>query len=83
VSLDVPESGVSADRLPLAVGQLVLTALSVQGVDRIRLVRDGQLIGAPLPGGQQTTDPLVAADYASLLAAGTSRPLKASTSPSP
>ena len=83
VSLDVPESGVSADRLPLAVGQVVLTAVSVQGVDRVQLVRDGQLVGAPLPGGEQTTEPLVAADYASLLAAGTDRPPKASTSPSP
>lgn len=83
VSLDVPGSGVSADRLPLAVGQVVLTAVSVQGIDRVLLVREGQLIGAPLPGGEQTTEPLVAADYASLLAAGTNRPLKASTSPSP
>jgi hypothetical protein len=83
VSLDVLESGVSADRLPLAVGQVVLTAVSVQGVDRVLLVRDGQPIGAPLPGGEQTTEPLVADDYASLLAAGTSRPLKASTNPSP
>lgn len=83
VSLDVPESGVSADRLPSAVGQVVLTAVSVQGVDRVLLIREGRLIGAPLPGGEQTTEPLVAADYASLLAAGTNRPLKASTSSSP
>ncbi len=83
VSLDVPENGVSADRLPLATGQVVLTAVSVQGVNRVQLIRNGQPIGAPLPGGEQTTEPLVASDYSSLLAAGTSRPLKASTSPSP
>lgn len=83
VGLDVPDTGVSADRLPLAVGQIVLTAVSVQGVDRVLLVQDGQPVGAPLPGGEQTFEALVAADYAPLLAIGAARPLKASTSPSP
>ncbi len=82
VELDVSSSALSADRLPLALGQVVLTAVSVQGIDRVLLLRDGEPATAPLPGGEQTSRPLVAADYAPLLAAG-ARPLKASTSPGP
>ncbi|HEX7189557.1 MAG TPA: GerMN domain-containing protein [Actinomycetes bacterium] len=58
----------AADRLPLVVGQLVLSATSVQGVDQVVLVQDGQPVEAPLPGGEQTSNPLEAADYASLVA---------------
>jgi hypothetical protein len=50
----------------LAVGQIVLTATSLPGVDAIRLRRNGESVEAPLPGGQLTTRPLTAADYAPL-----------------
>lgn len=62
----------SADRLPLAVGQVVLTLTSVDGVDRVEFVQDGRTMPAPLPGGEQTSAPLTAADYAVLLAPTTS-----------
>lgn len=47
----------------LAVGQIVLTATSVPGVEAIRLRRNDDAVEAPLPGGQLTSDPLTAADY--------------------
>jgi hypothetical protein len=47
----------------LAVGQIVLTATSLPGVDAVRLRRNGEPVEAPLPGGQLTTEPLTAADY--------------------
>ena len=58
----------SADRLPLAVGQVVLTATSVQGITTVQLrTRDGRPMEVPLPGGALTSAPLTAADYASLV----------------
>lgn len=57
----------SADRLPLAIGQLVLSATSVHGVDAVQLVRDGTPVEVPLPGGALTSAPLTRADYATLL----------------
>lgn len=68
IGIETPSGAPSADRLPLAVGQVVLSAVSVEGIDRVLLFRDGQPLQAPLPGGEQTADPLTAADYASLLA---------------
>jgi spore germination protein GerM len=50
----------------LAVGQVVLTATSLSGVDAVRLRRNGESVEAPLPGGQLTTAPLTASDYAPL-----------------
>ena len=83
VDVQVPVGAPTADRLPLAVGQVVLTATSVQGVERVLLVRDGQPLEAPLPDGEQTSEPLVASDYASLLAPGSLSAAKASTAPAP
>jgi hypothetical protein len=57
----------AADRLPLAVGQIVLTATSVPGVDAVRLLRDGRTVAAPLLGGALTTEPVNAFNYAELL----------------
>ena len=54
------------DRLPLAVGQVVLTVTSVPTVREVVLVADGARIEAPLPGGALTGRPLTAADYAVL-----------------
>lgn len=50
----------------LAAGQIVLTATSLPGIDAVRLRRNGDPVEAPLPGGQLTTDPLTANDYAAL-----------------
>jgi Sporulation and spore germination len=56
----------AADRLPLSVGQIVLTATSLPGVDGVRLVRDGRPIAVPLVGGALTTGPVGASDYSQL-----------------
>lgn len=61
----------SPSKLPIAVGQIVLTATSIVGVDRVVFVRDGTAVPVPGPsGGGLTSEPLVAADYATLLAPG-------------
>lgn len=56
----------SPSRLPLAVGQLVLTLASVDGIHDVSLTSDGSAIQAPLPGGALTDRPLRAEDYAGL-----------------
>lgn len=68
----------SPGRLPAAIGQVVLTATSVVGVDRVRFVQsDGTPanVAAP-PAGDSTTTPLSAQDYASLLAPGHAPPTR-------
>ena len=57
----------SPSRLPLAVGQLVLTLSSIEGIDDVALTAAGSPIQAPLPGGALTDRPLRADDYAALL----------------
>ncbi|MGY1642876.1 GerMN domain-containing protein [Geodermatophilus sp. SYSU D00703] len=52
-----------------AVGQVVLSATTVPGVDAVVLTIDGERVEAPLPSGELTADPLSAADYAALLSA--------------
>ncbi len=65
----------SADRLPLAIGQLVLTATSVDGVDGVRLVRaDGRPVEVPLPGGALTSSTLHRSDYRELVLPPTASP---------
>ena len=64
----------TASRLPLAVGQIVLTVLSVPGVESVLLTSEGEPIQAPLPGGALTDRPLVAGDYAALAAPATPSP---------
>lgn len=63
----------SADRLPLAVGQIVLTATSVEGVDAVVLLRDGAPVNVPLPGGEQVVGPVTATPYLRLLAPSAAR----------
>ena len=65
LDLGAPEPG--AARLPLAVGQVVLSTTSVEGVDRVQLVRDGAPVEVPRPDGSLTREPLTAADYDTLL----------------
>lgn len=61
----------SPSKLPIAVGQIVLTATSVVGIDRVVFERDGQLIPVPGPvDGARTSEPLLADYYATLLAPG-------------
>lgn len=68
VRLDLGDQGPAASKLPLAIGQVVLTATSVRGVDRVKLVRaDGEPIEVPLPDGALTVEPVEAGDYSSLL----------------
>jgi Sporulation and spore germination len=50
----------------LAVGQIVLSATSLPGVDAVRLQRNGEPVEAPLPSGRLTTEPLTAAGYSPL-----------------
>jgi hypothetical protein len=73
----------AADRLPLAIGQVVLTATSVDGVDRVVFLQDGVPVEAPLPGGARTSVPVTAADYSSLLANTAQRLEKAVPSATP
>jgi hypothetical protein len=61
------EPVISADRLPLAVGQVVLSLTSAPGVRAVALVRAGELIQVPLPGGALSPGPVGAADYAPLV----------------
>ena len=55
---------------PLATAQIVLSATSVPGVDRVLLTRLGTPIEAQLADGALTTRPLTSADYAGLIRAG-------------
>ncbi|GAB3403355.1 hypothetical protein GCM10027569_10340 [Flindersiella endophytica] len=52
----------------LAVGQIVLTATAQPDIDRVRLLHNGEIIGAPLIDGSIRSAPLTAADYTALRA---------------
>jgi Sporulation and spore germination len=69
IDLDVQAAIASppADRLPLAVGQMVLTATSSPSIRAVRFVRDGEPLDVPLIGGALTSKPLGRSDYAGLL----------------
>jgi spore germination protein GerM len=62
-----PASEISADRLPVAVGQIVLSVASAPGVEAVTLVSGGESIQVPLPGGALTSGPVKPSDYASLV----------------
>lgn len=66
VDIQAGDQAPSPSRLPLAVGQLVLTLTSIEGVDEVVLTAAGAPIQAPLPGGALSDRPLRADDYASL-----------------
>ena len=57
-----------ANRLPLAIGQVVLTATSLPEILRVQVLTDGRPAEVPLPGGALTSVPLVRQDYAALVA---------------
>ncbi|NPC42882.1 GerMN domain-containing protein [Nocardioides sp. zg-1230] len=69
VDLDPVALG-DAERLPLAVGQLVLSVSSAPGVDGLRLVTSGESVDVPLPDGALADRPVTAADYVELLPPG-------------
>jgi len=71
----------SPSRLPLAVGQLVLTLASIEGVDEVVLTARGAPIEAPLPGGALSDRPLRADDYAALRSPRSPPPAATSSSP--
>lgn len=62
-----PGASLGAEQLPLAVGQIVLTVTSGPSIERVELVRDGEALQVPLPGGALTAGSVSAADYAELL----------------
>ncbi len=62
-----PSTAISADLLPLAVGQVVMSLTSAPGVDEVTLLSSGEPVQVPLPGGALTTRAVSAADYADLL----------------
>jgi len=71
IELESTSQDPSASKLPVAIGQIVLTATSIVGVDRVVFARDGVAVAVPGPsGGGLTAVPLVASDYDGLLAPG-------------
>jgi len=66
VSSSLPDP--APDRLPLGVGQVVLSVTSVPDVRAVQLVRDGTPLDVPRPGGARTSSPVTAQDYAALTA---------------
>ncbi|MDF1605794.1 GerMN domain-containing protein [Nocardioides sp. YIM 152315] len=68
VEVDIePETSLSAERLPVAVGQVVLTLTSAPTVRSVLLVANGKEVKVPLPDGALTNGPVTAEDYADLL----------------
>jgi len=63
----------AASRLPIGVGQVVLSLASIPGITSTTLTSNGVPIDAPLPSGVLTSQPLTAADYAVLIRPGRSR----------
>jgi hypothetical protein len=63
----IPASEISADRLPAAVGQIVLTLTSARGVLAVQLVDGDEALPVPLPGGALTVEPVTTEDYSALL----------------
>jgi spore germination protein GerM len=68
VEVDIEqETSLSAERLPFAVGQVVLTVTSAPTVRSVILTTDGEPVQVPLPQGALTDGPVTARDYAALL----------------
>ncbi len=62
-----PQLQTSADRLPLAVAQVVLSVTSASGVGSVAFVSDDEPVQVPLPGGALTRGPVTTTDYAGLV----------------
>lgn len=63
----VTEAELSAERLPVAVGQVVLTMTSAPGIRQVSFVNDGEPVQIPLADGALTTTPVTPSDYVSLV----------------
>lgn len=76
IQLRTAKKDPSPDKLPVAIGQVVLTATSVEGVDRVLFVLDdGSPVSVPAPpAGDLSSAPLVPEDYRLLLAPGQTVP---------
>lgn len=74
IDITIGPPGPSARRLPLAVGQIVLSLTSASGIDSVWLMSDGTPIEAPLPDGALTARPLTAQDFTALVEAGQPSP---------
>ena len=74
IDITIGPPGPSARRLPLAVGQIVLSLTSISGIDSVWLMSNGSPIEAPLPDGALTARPLTAQDFIALVEAGQPRP---------
>jgi hypothetical protein len=61
------ESSLSAERLPVAVGQVVLTLTSAPTIGAVEFVADGEPVSVPVPGGALTDSAVTASDYLDLL----------------
>jgi Sporulation and spore germination len=68
VEVSLPAGDPAPSRLPLAVGQIVLSLTSVPGVELVQLRQDDTLVEVALPGGARTSEPVGAGDYRALLA---------------
>lgn len=68
VDVDLIDLG-DPERLPFAVGQLVLSVTSAPGVEALEMTTAGRLVEVPLPGGALADGPVTADDYAELLRA--------------
>ncbi|SED14506.1 Sporulation and spore germination [Nocardioides exalbidus] len=66
VGLD-PLDDVDAERLPLAVGQVVLSITSTPDVDSVRFVTSARDVDVPLPGGALASGVVSPDDYVELL----------------
>lgn len=74
IDITIGPPGPSARRLPLAVGQIVLSLTSASGIDSVWLMSDGTPIEAPMPDGALTARPLTAQDFTALVEAGQPSP---------
>ena len=70
IELQTTNQDPSPSKLPIAVGQIVLTATNIVGIDRVVFVKDGTVLPVPGPDGSRTLDPLTSANYTSILAPG-------------
>jgi hypothetical protein len=69
IDVDFGSQEPSADRLPLAMGQIVLTAVSAPSVDQVQITHHGTVVEVPTPGGALKAGALSASDYESLVSA--------------
>ncbi|GAA1766735.1 hypothetical protein GCM10009795_011540 [Nocardioides hankookensis] len=62
-----PGASLSAEQLPLAVAQVVLTVTTAPAVEAVTFVDDGEQVRAPMPGGVLTEGPVRPGDYEEFL----------------